>query len=94
MKARVKDTGQILEVMTVKLENGFYYSVNRLEIESNNASDHWQDVRERAAMMALSSIIPMTKGLYSMCDAHKKYNDCAKEAISYADALVKELKGE
>ena len=53
-----------------------------------------QDVKERAAMMALPSIIPMQKEQYKIWDAYKKYNDCAEEAIRYADALVKKLKGE
>lgn len=63
------------------------------EQQQEPTSDHWQEVRERVAMMALPSIIPMKKGLYSICDAYKKYTDCAEEAIRYADALVKILKG-
>lgn len=87
MKARVKDTGQILEVMTVKLENGFYYSINRLEIEPNPTPDHWQDVRERAAIAAMKGLLAHNGGVYTE-------SFITKEAIIHADALVVKLKGE
>ena len=94
MKARVKGTDEpFRDIETVEMKGvcGIYFA-NDVEFEPT--PDHWQDLRERAAMMALPSIIPMQKGLYSMCDEYKKYNDCAEEAIRYADALIKKLKGE
>ena len=64
------------------------------EKDLSNPIDYWQDVRGRAAIAAMQSIIPTQKGKYMLCDAHKMYDDCANEAIKYADALVKKLKGE
>lgn len=97
MKARRKGTNEPYQkVASVCLCSGGYILIKDVEFEQQQepASDHWQDLRERAAMMALPSIIPMQKGLYSICNAYKKYDDCANEAIAYADALVKKLKGE
>lgn len=53
---------------------------------------NWEDVRIKAAIAAMQSIIPDQKGVYMLCDAHKKYSDAASSAVKYADALIKELK--
>jgi len=98
MKAKIKgfdDPFKEIETLTMKGVNGTFY-VDDVEFEQQQEpiSDHWQDVRERAAMLAMQSIIPTQKGKYMLCDVHKKYDDCATEAIEYADALVKKLEGE
>ena len=95
MKARRKGTDnpfREIEMASIKDIEGLYLA-EELEFEQPT-SDHWQAVREMAAIMAFPSIIPMQKGLYSICNAYKKYDDCANEAIAYADTLVKKLKGE
>ena len=53
---------------------------------------HWQNVRERAAIAAMQTIIPTQKGEYMICDAHRRFEDCAETAVYYADALVEQLK--
>ena len=90
MKARRKGTNEPFQkVASVCLCSGGYILIKDVEFEQ----DRWQDVRERAAMLAMQSIIPTQQGKYMLCDAHKMYDDCANEAIKYADALVKKLKG-
>lgn len=92
MKARVKDTGQILEVLSVKLENGFYYSCDRVEIEKDlsNPIDHWQDLRERAAIAAIQVFCA---ALASRDTESITIDDATKSAVEIADVLVKKLKG-
>ena len=95
MKARIKDTSQILEVMTVKLKNGFYYSLDKIEFEQepNNTSDHWQDVRERAAIAAMQGYMSCKCQLVGTINLSMA-EGIAEQAILIADALVKKLKGE
>lgn len=51
--------------------------------------EHWQDVRERAAIAAMQAAIFCGEGEYPFdgCQA-----EIAKYAVEYADALVEELK--
>lgn len=94
MKARRKGTNEPFQkVASVCLCSGGYILIKDVEFEQP-VIDHQQDLRERAAIAAMQSIIPTQGGKYMLCDAHKKYDDCANEAIKYADALVKKLKGE
>lgn len=93
----------------VELSDAHVYHIHRLEFEQDrwqescklnpekdlsNPIDHWQDLRERAAIAAMRSIIPTQQGKYMWCDAHLQYSDCAVESVKYADALVKKLKGD
>lgn len=55
----------------------------------NPLQDYWQDVRERAAIAAMQGILANA----SLIDAGYNYRLCvAKDAVVYADALVKQLK--
>ncbi len=47
--------------------------------------EHWQEVRERAAIAAMQGLLanPSRTGCF---------RDCAETAIEYADALIKQLK--
>lgn len=54
-------------------------------------SDHWQDVRERAAIAAMQCII---KELYEEESYTLEEEKVARYSVCYADALVKKLKGE
>ena len=88
MKARVKgfdDPFKEIETVTMKGVNGVYF-VDDVEFEQRQepTSDHWQDVRERAAMQGL---------LAQSGDAYTE-KVIAREAVIYADALVEKLKGE
>lgn len=53
-------------------------------IETTN-NEHWQDVRERAAIAVL-------QGFLTDWDPEWSPNDYAKRAVIYADELVEELK--
>ena len=99
MKAKIKATGEIVEVyhepqhgtskMIYKenvLVNARMFTEDELDLlNENNDDKHWQDVRERAAIAAMQGLLasPSRKGCF-------RYY--AETAIEYADALVEELK--
>lgn len=100
MKAKIKKTGEIVNIdkyiSTVYLEQFDSYgnpiSMCLDDVELIPDESHWQCVRERAAIAAMQAIIPTQKGEYMICDAHQRFNDCAVNAIYYADAIVEKLK--
>lgn len=57
------------------------------EQQQEPTSDHWQDVRERAAIAAMQGLI------FSKFDYFSEIK-ISEEAIKYADELVRKLKGE
>lgn len=57
-------------------------------IESVN-DEHWQDVRERAAIAAMQGIISCGEGAFSYQGIS---DEIAKAAVDYADSLIVELK--
>jgi hypothetical protein len=72
------------------------YDANRIEFEQKKTqqeptSDHWQDVKERAAIAAIQAFCsaPVNKVTETMT-----IDDATKFAIEIADALVEKLKGE
>lgn len=99
MKARLNGTKDpFVEITEVSLANKPYvvYSADRIEFEQEktqqeSASDHWQDVRERAAIAAIQAFCaaPVTKDTESIT-----IDEATKFAVEIADALVKKLKGE
>lgn len=102
MKVKIKETGEIIniaEYSKIQLECcdswGEPIEVKPEDVEfiqEQTEDEHWQDVRERAAIAAMQAYIPQNKGRYMLCDSYGKYKDTAIEAIQYADALVKQLK--
>ena len=103
MKARRKGTNEPFQtVASVCLCSGGYILIKDVEFEQDrwqepcrlnpekdlsNPIDHWQDVRERAAIAAMQGLLAQGGDAYTE-------SVIAKEAIIYADALVKILKGE
>ena len=103
MKARIKKTGEIVDVyhesqhgtpkMIYKesvLVNSRMWTEDELEF-LNEEYDHWQDVRERAAIAAMQTLIA------ELYDAKSNYHfahNIAVCSVEYADELVKRLKGE
>jgi len=89
MKARIKKTGEIIEV--TRNSCGLYVDENRVGYNlkdldfGNEEGDYWQDVRERAAIAAMQGII-----------SNNRYNGStdmvAETAVRYANALIEELK--
>lgn len=89
MKAKIKKTSEIVEVTRNK--HGFYvdenrvgYTLNELDF-GNEENDHWQDVRERAAIAAM-------QGLLSNPSRAGSFKDYAVGAVACADSLIEELK--
>jgi len=105
MKARRKGivNDEWKDVICVQLEgSNILYREQYLEFQYDNLStelknygqvdeeNRWQDVRERAAIAAMQAILSNFNGKLSQI----VYENAAKYAISFADALVKQLKGE
>ena len=87
MKARVKGTDDpFRDIETVEMKGvvGIYFAK---DVEFEPTPDHWQDVRERAAIAAMQGL------LVHSGDAHTE-SFIARNALIYADALVEKLKGE
>lgn len=90
MKAKVKATGEIIEVHRCTAENFDYVSsgssqpkvVWKAEELITPEDIHWQNIRERAVIAALQGAVSR-----SHCIEH-----CVKFAVDCADALIEELK--
>lgn len=97
MKARIKKTGEIVNLADyakITLDqcdswgNPIELKPEEVELLQDITEDeHWQDVRERAAIAAMQSII---RKLYC-CDGLFAAQG-AIYAVEYADELVKQLK--
>lgn len=88
MKARRKGTDnpfREIEMASIKDVEGLYLA-EELEFEQPT-SDHWQDLRERAAIAAMQGLLTQSGDAYTELVI-------AREAVIYADELVKKLKGE
>lgn len=94
MKARIKKTGEIVNLAsyaTITLEqhdswgNPIDVSPEEIElIQEPTEDEHWQDVRERAAIAAMQGLLAIGK-----TGSAKEY---AEVAIYFTDALIEELK--
>lgn len=96
MKAKIRKTGEIViiaEYAKIALEQCDSYG-NTIElrpeeielIQEPTENDHWQDVRERAAIGAIQGMISSGQwGDFSM-------DEIAKVAVGQADSLIRELK--
>jgi len=88
MKARRKGTNEPFQkVASVCLCSGGYILIKDVEFEQElePTLDHWQDVRERAAIAAMQGLL--THGGVACTELA-----VAREAVMYADALVEKLK--
>ena len=99
MKARVKETGEIIEVKSLysvtysRLDcNGKIveeYDDDEIELLNNEKDKHWQGVRERAAIAAMQGLSANPMLVYN--NGEEKINIIAR-AMRYADELIKDLK--
>lgn len=103
MKAKIKATNEIVEVyhepqhgtpkMIYKesvLVNSRMWTEDELELlDKNNDDEHWQDVRERAAIAAMQGLSANPNLVYD--NSEEKINIIAR-AMRYADAIVEQLK--
>lgn len=109
MKARIKKTGEIVDVIcynhcsTIRSHQDYVSYINSKGIEHDREplnyywdfepietgnEEHWQDVRERAAIAAMQCILPV---IYRESDTFDE-ETVARHSVHYADALVEELK--
>ena len=98
MKARIKDTGEIVEIVTF-LDNDKFpttYNEDELEFEYNN--EYWEKLRHQYAGMALQGMLTNGNQLDFRNDERftqnrTKLNPYAlsERAVAYANALIKKL---
>ena len=100
MKARIKKTGEIVniaEYATIELEMCDSYgdpvclAPEDIEfIQEHTVDEHWQDVRERAAITAMQGILctPIVDGI----DPNPSKEHIAELVVAQANALIEELK--
>ena len=99
MKAKIKKTGEIVEVyhetqhgtqeMIYKesvLVNSRMWTEDELEILINETDEHWQSVRIQAAIAAMQGVM----NFFGSIDYNKE--TIAKLAVEQADALIDKLK--
>lgn len=99
MKARIKKTGEIVniaEYARITLEqcdswgNPIEVKPEDIEfIQETTEDEHWQDVKERAAIAAMQAMLSCGEGAFHYQD---RTDDIAKAAVDYANALIEELK--
>lgn len=95
MKARIKKTGEIVNIAdyaTIALDshdswgNPIEMKPEDIELIQEQTEDkHWQDLRERAAIAAMQGLLTNTCRVGS-------FKDYAVGAVTFADALIEELK--
>lgn len=104
MKAKIRKTGEIVEVyhetqhgtpkMIYKesvLVNSRIWTEDELELLTDNDEDeHWQDIRERAAIAAMQGLLcaPIIEGV----NPNPSRESVAEWAVIQADALIEQLK--
>jgi len=98
MKAKLKKTGEIVNLAkyaTIELDQcnswGNPVKVNPEDVEliqEQTEDEHWQDVRERAAIAALQGVMDFFGSIDYNCET------IARLAVEQADALIKELRKE
>lgn len=99
MKAKIKKTGEIVNIAdyaTIVLDShdswGNPIEVKPEEIEliqEQTEDEHWQDVRERAAIAAMQSLI---REIYDASNQYLFSQSIAVDAVEYADSLIEKLK--
>lgn len=98
MKARIKETGEIVNLAfdaVITLDqcdswgNPIEMKPEDVElIQEPTEDEHWQDVRERAAIAAMQGVM----NFFGSIDYNKE--TIAKLAVEQAGALVEQLKNE
>lgn len=96
MKAKIKKTGEIVNLAsyaTITLDQSDSWG-NPIELKPEEVElipdvtedEHWQDVRERAAIAAMQGIMSNPELIYDKCD------EIIARATRYANELVEQLK--
>lgn len=104
MKARIKDTGEIVEIVTFLDNDAFPTTYNEDELEFGSTkfdNEYWERLRHQYAGMALQGMLANGNQLdfrnnERFTQDRTKLNPYAlsEKAVAYADALVNRLKGD
>ena len=109
MKARVKATGELVEVdecgqafkdmrMDYMDTKGRYYKSEDLDFNDNTPFDYWTRLEHQYAGMAMQGMLSNTTLITVLFDATKDHDELLKEVIicshEYAHALVEKYKKE
>jgi len=99
MKAKLKKTGEIVNLAkyaTIELDycnswgNPVKVRPEDIElIQEPTEDEHWQEVREHAAIAAIQGMLSCGEGAFSYQGIT---DDIARAAVDYADSLIEELK--
>nr|DAV31104.1 MAG TPA: hypothetical protein [Caudoviricetes sp.] len=93
MKARIKSTGEIVEVEDLyddgtALVNGRYFKVSELDFFDNFETIDWEQRRYELAKSMMAAFLSNSCSNVYM----NTYENQAQEAVKYADVLIEELK--
>lgn len=93
MKARIKETGEIVEVeglfdVGTALVNGRYFKVSELDFLDNFETIDWEQRRYEIAKSMMAAFLSNSCSNVYM----NTYENQAQEAVKYADVLIEELK--
>ncbi len=93
MKARIKATGEIVEVEDLyddgtALVNGRYFKVSELDFFDNFETIDWEQRRYEIAKSMMAAFLSNSCSNVYM----NTYENQAQEAVKYADMLIDELK--
>lgn len=93
MKARIKSTGEIVEVEDLyddgtALVNGRYFKVSELDFFDNFETIDWEQRRYEIAKSMMAAFLSNSCANVYM----NTYENQAQEAVKYADMLIDELK--
>lgn len=102
MKAKIKATGEILEILDIGVSGKYFYLSNdkkysRNELEFLSETIDWQHYRIQASIAAMQAYISDGERMV-LISKKFDYDDkritefIAEGAVMYADALVAELK--
>lgn len=99
MKVKLKKTGEVYNIAdyaTIALDshdscgNPIEMKPEDIELIQEQTEDkHWQDVRERAAIVAMQALI---KEVYDPNNNYLLSELVARNSVKYADSLIEELK--
>jgi len=71
----------------------YYWDFEPID-NTQDKEQHWQDVRERAAIAALKGLLSNPGLVYTSCKNAYYFKNITEEAMRYADKLVEKLKEE
>ena len=96
MKARVKATGEMVEISTFQDNNKIPTTYDENELEFLIPNDYWTRLEHQYAGMVMQALIVEYRNAQSRHGFSESIiqETCAKECIQFAHTLVKKLKEE